>query len=92
LHRRHLFKGDAGSPCASSITGSVGSRQIVFAWYAGTYQYGNQQQHFTVTLFEDDPNEVIFKYYDVDIKADQRANTALYWGNYCTSISASNSS
>ncbi|KAK4541626.1 hypothetical protein LTR36_007770 [Oleoguttula mirabilis] len=40
------------------ITGDVGSRQLVFAWYVGTHEYGNEQNHFTITYFENKPNEV----------------------------------
>ncbi|KAH0378942.1 hypothetical protein KCU92_g8453, partial [Aureobasidium melanogenum] len=47
------------------ITGEEGSRAIVFSWYMGTVRWGHQQNHFTITYFEDRPGEVQYKYYDV---------------------------
>ncbi|KAG9858240.1 hypothetical protein KCU98_g1048, partial [Aureobasidium melanogenum] len=47
------------------ITGDPGSRAVVFSWYTGTYNWGHQQNHFTITYFEDRPGEVQYKYYDV---------------------------
>lgn len=37
----------------------------MFSWYAGTLQWGHQQNHFTITYFEDRPGQVQYKYYDV---------------------------
>ncbi|KAI4723998.1 hypothetical protein E4T49_08281 [Aureobasidium sp. EXF-10728] len=60
------------------ITGDSGSRAIVFSWYAGTYNWGHQQNHFTITYFEDRPGEVQFKYYDVVQDPGPSATAALY--------------
>lgn len=46
------------------ITGTPGSRQLVVAWYVGTYNWGHQQNHFSLTYFEDS-STVQYKYYDV---------------------------
>jgi hypothetical protein len=47
------------------VAGDVGSRTAVFSWYAGTEYYGSQQNHFTITLFENRPYYVQYKYYDI---------------------------
>jgi hypothetical protein len=47
------------------VAGDVGSRTAVFSWYAGTFSYGSQQNHFTITFFENRPYYVQYKYYDV---------------------------
>jgi hypothetical protein len=59
------------------IAGDVGSRTVVVSWYAGTYNYGHQQNHFTVTLFENRPGYVQYKYYDVVMQPDPSAYVAL---------------
>jgi hypothetical protein len=47
------------------VAGDVGSRTVVFSWYTGTINYGSQQSHFTITLFENRPGYVQYRYYDV---------------------------
>lgn len=46
------------------IAGPVGARSLVFSWYAGTYEQGAEQNHFTITLFEN-AQVAQLKYYDV---------------------------
>lgn len=63
------------------IAGPVGSRTVVFSWYVGTYNYGHQQNHFTVTLFEDRPNYVQYKYYDVVMQPGPSATVGISMPN-----------
>nr|POF02218.1 hypothetical protein CFP56_65483 [Quercus suber] len=58
MHRKLMYR-------AFSVTGPIGSRQIVFSWFVGTVNYGHMQNHFTITYFENQPGKVQFKYYDV---------------------------
>ncbi|KEQ57742.1 uncharacterized protein M437DRAFT_70548, partial [Aureobasidium melanogenum CBS 110374] len=60
-----LYIYNGGNGVFYRITGPEGSRAIVFSWYVGTYRYGHQQNHFTITYFEDRPGQVQYKYYDV---------------------------
>jgi hypothetical protein len=59
------------------IAGDVGSRTVVVSWYVGTYNYGHQQNHFTITLFENRPGYVQYKYYDVVMQPGPGAYIAL---------------
>ncbi|KAF1356711.1 hypothetical protein BDV97DRAFT_394603 [Delphinella strobiligena] len=65
------------------ITGEVGSRELVFAWYTGTYDWGHQSRHFTMTFSEDDSNQVQYKYYDAVQAAsyDEYANVYVQIGS-----------
>jgi hypothetical protein len=47
------------------VAGVPGARTVVFSWYAGTLNFGHNQNHFTVTLFENLPGYVQYKYYDI---------------------------
>ncbi|KAH0276864.1 hypothetical protein KCU91_g3576, partial [Aureobasidium melanogenum] len=74
------------------ITGEAGSRAIVFSWYAGTLAWGHQQNHFTITYFEDRPGQVQYKYYDVvqdpgpsahaEVVINGASTSIVYSGNY----------
>ncbi|KAK6004317.1 hypothetical protein QM012_008179 [Aureobasidium pullulans] len=71
------------------ITGEAGSRAIVFSWYAGTVRWGHQQNHFTVTYFEDRPGQVQYKYYDVVQNPGPSAYAQVIINGATTSIVAS---
>ncbi|KAK3677117.1 hypothetical protein LTR78_003322 [Recurvomyces mirabilis] len=48
------------------ISGVVGSRELVLAWYAGTLAFEHEQAHFTATYHENEPGRIRYKYYRVD--------------------------
>jgi hypothetical protein len=63
--------------CFCSITGDLGSRALVLSWFTGSYEYGHQQNHYTMTYFEDRPGQVQYKYYDVVQNPDPSAFAAV---------------
>lgn len=60
----HLYIYSSSNGVFYRIAGTVGSRSLVLAWYAGTYNQGYEQEHFTITYFEG-TGELQFKYYDI---------------------------
>lgn len=48
-----------------SISGEVGSRELVLAWHAGTLGFEHQQNHFTATYQEDEPGRIRYNYHSV---------------------------
>ncbi|RMY56637.1 hypothetical protein D0864_13618 [Hortaea werneckii] len=61
------------------IAGPVGARSLVFSWYAGTYEQGAEQNHFTITLFEN-AQVAQLKYYDV-VQAQPQAFAYIQLGS-----------
>ncbi|RMZ20446.1 hypothetical protein D0859_15556 [Hortaea werneckii] len=66
------------------IAGPVGARSLVFSWYAGTYEQGAEQNHFTITLFEN-AQVAQLKYYDV-VQAQPQAFAYIQLGEVGTDI------
>ncbi|KAI7191123.1 hypothetical protein KC363_g4033, partial [Hortaea werneckii] len=66
------------------IAGPVGARSLVFSWYAGTYEQGAEQNHFTITLFEN-AQVAQLKYYDV-VQAQPQAFAYIQLGDIGTDI------
>ncbi|KAI7679911.1 hypothetical protein KC319_g2497 [Hortaea werneckii] len=66
------------------IAGPVGARSLVFSWYAGTYEQGAEQNHFTITLFEN-AQVAQLKYYDV-VQAQPQAFAYIQLGEKGTDI------
>lgn len=60
------------------ITGSNGSRQLTFAWYAATYNWGHQATHVMATYFEASPNQIQYKYYDAIQDAPYNSIPSVY--------------
>ncbi|KAK5690645.1 hypothetical protein LTR97_012201 [Elasticomyces elasticus] len=44
------------------VAGAVGTRSLVVSYYIGTRSFGNEQNHYNITLFED-VQVVAYKYY-----------------------------
>ncbi|GAB1744258.1 hypothetical protein NU219Hw_g1405t1 [Hortaea werneckii] len=66
------------------IAGPVGARSLVFSWYAGTFDQGAEQNHFTITLFEN-AQVAQLKYYDV-VQVQPQAFAYLQLGDVGTDI------
>ncbi|RMY55273.1 hypothetical protein D0863_13360 [Hortaea werneckii] len=66
------------------IAGPVGARSLVFSWYAGTYEQGAEQNHFTITLFEN-AQVAQLKYYDV-VQVQPQAFAYIQLGDVGTDI------
>lgn len=62
------------------IAGSVGARSLVVSWYAGTFEQGAEQNHFTVTFFEN-AQVAQLKYYDV-VQAQPQAFAYIQIGSF----------
>ncbi|KAI7287638.1 hypothetical protein KC345_g427 [Hortaea werneckii] len=69
------------------IAGPFGARSLVFSWYAGTYEQGAEQNHFTITLFEN-AQVAQLKYYDV-VQAQPQAFAYIQLGSTTVTISPS---
>ncbi|KAF7192237.1 hypothetical protein HII31_06269 [Pseudocercospora fuligena] len=79
-----LYLYGGGNGIYYRITGSQGSRQIVISWFASTYQYGHETNHFTVTFFEGS-GTIQLKYFDV-VQVDPRAYASISINGATTSI------
>ncbi|RMY78687.1 hypothetical protein D0862_13319 [Hortaea werneckii] len=66
------------------IAGPVGARSLVFSWYAGTFDQGAEQNHFTITLFEN-AQVAQLKYYDV-VQVQPQAFAYIQLGDVGTDI------
>ncbi|RMY48018.1 hypothetical protein D0863_15488 [Hortaea werneckii] len=66
------------------IAGPVGARSLVVSWYAGTFEQGAEQNHFTITLFEN-AQVAQLKYYDV-VQAQPQAFAYIQIGDVGTDI------
>jgi hypothetical protein len=77
----YLYGGGSANGVFYRVAGDAGSRSVVISWYAGTYQYGHQQNHFTVTLFENRPGYVLYKYYDIIMQPNPSATIAISIGS-----------
>ncbi|GME43160.1 carbohydrate-binding-like protein [Neofusicoccum parvum] len=47
------------------VTGTVGSRKVVFEFYTSAYVRPTEFYHFTITMYENNPGVAVFKYYNV---------------------------
>ncbi|EKG12540.1 hypothetical protein MPH_10340 [Macrophomina phaseolina MS6] len=47
------------------VTGTVGSRTVVFEFYTSAFVRPTEFYHFTITMYENNPGVAVYKYYDV---------------------------
>jgi hypothetical protein len=82
----YIYGGGSRNGVFYRIQGPVGQRTVVFSWYVGTNNYGHQQNHFTITLFENRPGYAQYKYYDVVMQPGPSAFIAVAIGEESNTV------